>query len=66
MTPKTTIDAIQARSVPLAGVMIDHDAQDDSYFAGYLAGYVHASDRAIELVRQITCADMAQEIIRQK
>lgn len=64
MTPKTTIDAIKARSVPLAGVMIDHDAQDDSYFAGYLAGYVHASDRAIELVRQINCSDMAQEILQ--
>lgn len=63
MTPAETIKAIQARSIPMARTMVDQETdQDDSYYSGYLAGYVHASDRAVDLIEQITYADVTRQV----
>lgn len=63
MTQTETIRAIEARSVPMAAAMLENDTTNENDFlSGYLAGYVHASDRAIELIHAITYADVTREM----
>lgn len=52
-TPRDNIIwGIRSRSLPLHGILIDDTipCTEDTYLAGYIAGYAHASDMAIALI----------------
>lgn len=45
---------IRSRSLPLEGILIDDTipCTQDTYLAGYITGYAHAADMAIQLVER--------------
>ena len=54
---------IRSRSLPLHGIMIDDTipSTEDTYLAGYIAGYAHASDMAIALIDRYAPDPAAEE-----
>ena len=55
---------IRSRSLPLHGIMIEDTipGPEDTYLAGYIAGYAHAADMAIALIdRYAPDPDAAEE-----
>ena len=54
---------IRSRSLPLHGILIDDTipSTEDTYLAGYIAGYAHASDMAIALIDRYAPDPAAEE-----
>ena len=63
-TPRDNIIwGIRSRSLPLHGIMIEDTipCTEDTYLAGYIAGYAHASDMAIALIDRYDPDPAAEE-----
>ena len=54
---------IRSRSLPLHGIMIEDTipCTEDTYLAGYIAGYAHAADMAIALIDRYAPDPAAEE-----